>query len=66
MKNNNEWNGRNLVHRKGTFGQEIEVYNANTSEGNAGYNKATGKWIANMFLVGVFTVAAGVGLFMSL
>ena len=64
--NKNNWKGRTMAHRKGIFGQEIKVYNASSDEGNRLYDKATGKWIANVFLVGMFTLLAGLGLFMSL
>ena len=60
MKNNNGWEGRNLVHRKGIFGQEIEVYNANTPEGNSAYNNATNKWLGKVTLTVVGILMSGI------
>lgn len=60
MRNNNDWNGRNLVHRKGMFGQEIEVYNANSVEGREMYNKANSKWMGRVTLTVLGVLISGI------
>ena len=61
--NKNSWNGRNVVHRKGIFGQEVTVYNANTPEGRLAYDKAEDAWSAKFVIVSVLATIVGISWF---
>jgi hypothetical protein len=58
MNKNNGWTGRTIAYRKGIFG-EVEVYNANTPEGNMMYNSAIMRWNTSFVIVAVGALISG-------